>query len=391
MSPPESYPRTSRGATLSVREQGRSPGESPISWSTIIPTARREEAIAGVLLGGAPAESLSQVHRTLDRKTALKRLRRSRKFRLPPRAWPNHRTHTQLMAIQAVLRSRASVDDFADALRHRLKWYRLSQPIRSITAWIYRTVTKSKNRLIASFGNDPMARASLLSVMLQGHSDSALRWVQRSTLLSSRDDNVCQTAMLVAIAAQKAQMDRTRYAISNQEIFPMLMAAMKDESITARLKMLDELLKNRRSLTKAAANLGYPNGLNGNMIDSALIAIYAWARTPESYERCITRILRLGGNTANAATIAGCLCGIQHGVPGIPERWLERVTLFPNGASWVERYVERIRDWPHGSEDIQKASALPTMPIRQLIRNALMRIYRIRLIATHLAKRLFMR
>ena len=374
-----------------MREQGRSPGESPISWSTIIPTARREEAIAGVLLGGATAEALSQVHRTLDRKTALGRLRHSKEFRLPPRAWPNHRTHTQLMTIQSVLRSRAGVDDFADALRRRLKWYRLSQPIRSIASWIYRTVTQSRNHLIASYGNDPMVRASLLSVVLQGHNDSALRWVQRSTLLSSHDDNVCQAAMLVAIAAQIVQMDRTRYAVSNQEIFPMLLRATKDEGITARLEMLEKLFKDRCSLTKAAASLGYPNGLNGNMVDSALIAIYAWARVPESYERCITQILRLGGNTATAATIAGCLCGIQHGVQGIPERWLERITLFPNETSWVERYVERIRDWPHGPEDIQKASSLPTMPIRQLIRNALMRLYRIRLVATHLVERLFVR
>jgi len=171
----------------------------------------------------------------------------------------------------------------------------------------------------------------------------------------------------------------------------MLLAATRDEGISARLKLLDQLLNDRRSLTKAAAILGYPNGLSGNMVDSVLIAIYAWARHPESYERCITRILRLGGNTTNTATIAGCLSGIQHGVQGIPERWLERVTLFPYGTSWVERYVERIRDWPHGPEDIQKASALPTMPIRQLIRNLLMRFYRIRLIATHIVQRLFMR
>ena len=31
------------------------------------------------------------------------------------------------------------------------------------------------------------------------------------------------------------------------------------------------------------------------------------------------------------------------------------------------------------------------MPIRQLIRNALMRLYRIRLVATHLVERLFVR
>ena len=391
MPPLESYPQTTRGATLSVREQGRSPGESPISWSSIIPTARREEAIAGVHLGCAVGEALGQVHRTWDRRTALRRFRRKAKFRLPPRAWPNHRTHTQVMAIQSVLQSRASVDDFADALRHRLRWYRLSQPIRTIASWVYQNVANSKKRLIASYGNDPMARACLLSVVLQGHNDSALRWIQRSTLLSSRDGNVCHAAMLVAIAAQKAQMDRTRYANSTQGIFSMLLAATREEGITARLKVLDQLLNDRRSVTKAAAILGYPNGLSGNMVDSVLIAIYACARHPESYERCITRILRLGGNTTNAATIAGCLSGIQHGVQGIPERWLERVTLFPHGTSWVERYVERIRDWPHGPEDIQKASALPTMPIRQLIRNLLMRFYRMRLIATHMVQRLFMR
>ncbi|MBM3963502.1 MAG: ADP-ribosylglycohydrolase family protein [Planctomycetes bacterium] len=391
MSPPESHPRISQGPILSTRDQARSPGESPISWSTVIPTARREQAIAGVLLGGATAESLGQVHRTLNRRTAIARLRRSRKFRLPQRAWPNHRTHSQLMAIQSVLRSRANVDDFADALRHRLKWYRLSQPVRSIASWLFRIATQSKKHLIASYGNDPMVRASLLSVVLQGHNDSALRWIQRSSLLASRDDDVCQAATLVAIAAQKAQMDRTRYAISNQEVFPMLMEATKNESIADRLKMLDGFLKKRRSVTHAAAALGYPNGLTGNMVDSALIAIYAWARNTESYERCITQILRLGGNTSHTASIAGCLCGIQHGIQGIPERWLERVTLFPNGTSWVESYVERIRDWPHGPEDIQKASALPIMPIRQLIRNALLRLNRMRLIAAHLIQRIFIR
>jgi len=156
----------------------------------------------------------------------------------------------------------------------------------------------------------------------------------------------------------------------------LLQEVSQPVELKERLAALGTLDRDQQPLAKAAECLGYGHGLRGNMVDDSLLALYAWCRHNQDYAACIQSIVNLRGDIGGAIAIAGALMGTQHGVTAIPEAWRDAVTLFPNGASWIEDYVERVRDWPHGPEDIRRPYPLPTFPFGQLGRNLRSAIWR---------------
>ncbi len=321
-------------------------------------------------MGCAVAEALSILCGSPSRSTA----RRQRIDRLvqwsPWPLMPGDRTHAMILATQSILLSRCSVDDFSTVLRSRLTWYRRSHPLASSTEWFHQSMRRTRHNVLrAGKGRDPIARAAIMSVILQGHSHSGVRWIHRSTLITHRNALVANTSLLVAIASQCAQVYGTRFAIAPDQVLPMLMESTAVVALKDRLEMLDRFLRQGRSLMRAARGLGYRNGLKNNLVDAPLLAVFAWLRYGDNYRECMERIVRLGGETSSAATLAGALIGTQYGVAAIPAEWRERTTMEPYGADWIEAYVDRLRDWPHGPEDIQRTATLPAMPIRQLARN----------------------
>lgn len=367
----DSLPILAQGEPMDAREYGRAPGVSPISWSTIIPASRRQDSIEGILMGCAVAEALSVLYSKLNPKSARAMTRNAIRVWTPMAALPGSRTHSIVMTIQAILQSKACVDEFGDALRTRMAWYRASRPLMRFRSRGLQAGTMSgENEFGSILGNDSMVRAALLSVVLQGHNSSALRWVQRSTMLSHENTLVSHAAMLVAITTQCAQLTRTASAVDPNDLLRLLSDATPQEALKQRLGRLDGHLKKRDSLHRAARALGYRRGLTDHVVDQALLAIYAYCIHHESYRDCIEAIVKLPGNTVGVAALAGAMVGAENGVQDIPKEWRERVSMAPYDDAWIGQYVERVQDWPHGPEDIQRTTLLPSRYAGQMVRNA---------------------
>lgn len=368
--PPSSLTRLQRPQPLNADELMHSPGQSPISWELVIPAQRRERALEGALRGCAVAEAMSLATRARNCVVARKRVQQFRDPRCRVVRMPGARTHGMIQTLQSLLLSRASIDRFAKALGRRIRWYRVSRPWMSTRDIVMSfAMGKESRAFLAGFGRDPITRAAILSVILQGHSNGGLRWVQRSTVVTHRDRLVCNAAMFVAIAMQYAQVTEGVTDIPRHDFFALLADATSLPEWKERLHVLGNLLGQRRSLVAASKSLGVRSQLQDDCIESVLIGLYAWLRYRGDYRRTIERIAMLGGDTRAAAAIAGALAGAEHGPESIPEHWKQCTQMEPNDGRWMEECIERLRDWPHGPEDIQRTSSLRVMPLRQCLRN----------------------
>lgn len=339
----------------------------PVAWSTIIPTKLRQEAIEGLLLGCAVAEAMSLQYSVLSARTKHRMRRDPVGVLTSMQAMPGDRTHSVVMAVQSLLTSKADIKPFIAKLQSRLSWYRSTHPIRLILG-------RFSGSMRAELANDPMIRSALLSVVLQGHHESARTWIAHSTKFGSSDDVVLRASMLVAMAAQCAQVLRTNHPFDPQQLLPFMADHVGDDSLRGSLLRLDQMLVQRASVNRAARALGCRRGVRDHLVENALLAIYTFCLHSTSYRLGIEAVVRLPGNTTGIASLAGCLLGAAGGVRSIPESWRDRVSMQPYSEAWIAEYVERVHDWPHGPEDIQATASLPALPFGQLGRNAVQAI-----------------
>jgi ADP-ribosylglycohydrolase len=367
---PFPFTQIQSGKPLPTKELLRSPGQSPISWEIIVPARRRERALEGVFVGCAVAEAINQVVSTPDIYAARRAANRLLRDDGPMFMMPNHRLHAMVLTIQSLLLSRASIDRFASALQWRLRYYRVGRPFAFAASSVGSFLNTEVSRgLSSSLGTDPLARAAMLSVVLQGHSHAGLRWVQRSTVTTHRDALVTNAAMLVAIAMQGSQLAGSEFEVPRDDMLELLSESTSIIELKDRLRALAVILKHDRTLLSAARLLGFAGSVPPCLVDAALLGIYAWLRYRGNYRRTVEEVTMLGGDVSSAAVVAGALAGAELGVDGIPSEWVERTIMDPHDASWRERYIERLRDWPHGPEDIQRTKLLPIMPFGQIKRN----------------------
>jgi ADP-ribosyl-[dinitrogen reductase] hydrolase len=64
----------------------------------------------------------------------------------------------------------------------------------------------------------------------------------------------------------------------------------------------------------------------GYVVDSLEAALYCFAQT-DSYEAAVLAAANLGDDADTTAAICGQIAGAYYGLPGIPEKWLNKLTL----------------------------------------------------------------
>jgi ADP-ribosyl-[dinitrogen reductase] hydrolase len=382
----ESELKAPRGLRLS--HNGKLDGDkllrsSPIPWNIVVPTHRRERATEGLLLGSAVAEALSLPRHGLHPRVGLKLFGRNPlhyQF-VPGVGTTNHRTHSLLMTFQAMLQSKATPSLFASNLRRRIAWYQRSFLLRHIYTHGKRLVTRMRKLPIADsvtvgLADDPLVRSLVMSIMLQGCADSGTTWFQSGIGVSHSDTRVLNASLLVAYAAQLAQMVDQQNIVPT-EIVARLVAVTEDSEFRSVLMEMNDALVQNQSMATFAKQQGWANGLPNDVFAAAIIGIYAWLRHPKRFRNCVERTILLGGACSNAATIAGGLSGISLGRRGIPNEWVRNLSIYPHNSKWREGLIERVKDWPHGVDDIQSTAAMSSSFFGQLVRNGVFSGFRI--------------
>ena len=218
------------------------------------------------------------------------------------------------------------------------------------------------------FADDPLIRAVVLAVMLQGNMNSASRWFQKCIEVSHPDNLALHAGILVGYAAQIAQIvDPVNF--DPLHAIDKLKASTDEPTLSCMLNEMREFLSENRSVAYVARQFGWANGIPTELFATAVMGIYAWLRHPKNYRNCIERSALLGGACGDVAVLAGSLSGIHLGKDMIPKSWLQRLTMFPYSNHWQELAIERVKDWPHGVEDIQRASGVPSLFLGQIVRN----------------------
>ena len=377
-SKPDSESNPPRGLRLSHKgkvDSEKPTRSSPIPWNIVVPTHRRERATEGLLLGCAVAEALSLPRHGIHPRVGLKLFGRNPlQFQFVPGIGvTSHRTHALLMTFQAMLQSKATPSLFANNLRKRIAWYQ--------RAFFFRHIATHGKRLIAKFrglplddslsigmADDPLVRSLVMSVMLQGCADSGTTWFQTGVSVSHSDARVLNASLLVAYSAQLAQMVEHQDIVPT-EIIAKLASVSEDSELRSVLMEMSDALDQNQSIATFAKQQGWGNGLPNDVSVAAIVGIYAWLRHPNRFRNCVERTILLGGACGNAAAIAGALSGISLGKRKIPGEWLRNLSTYPHNSSWREGLIERVKDWPHGVEDIQKTPAMPSSIFGQLFRN----------------------
>lgn len=359
------------------KETGQRPTRSsPLPWNRAVPTHRRERATEGLILGCAVAEALSLSRNELHPRVALKLFGRNPlcyQFQ-PGVGVTSHRTHLLLMTFQALLQSKTDPKIFAPNLRKRIAWYQRAFLFRHAYTHLKRVGTSIRkmrfdNSMTVGLADDPLIRTLTMSIMLQGVADSSTTWFQLSTGISHSDPRAHCASTLVGFAGQLAQMT-SQEDFRSSDILNRLIDVTDEDSLKANLIELRDSLAKNLTLAQVARRFGWKDGIPNNLLAFATIGIYAWLRHPKNFRRCVERTILLGGSCSAAAVIAGALSGISLGAKAIPPEWKSKVSLSPHSSQWLELLIERVKDWPHGVEDIHRTRSLPSMLLGQIARNA---------------------
>lgn len=356
-------------------ECARPSRKPPIPWTVIVPTVRRERAFEGLLFGCAIGEAISLARSGIHPRGSLKLFGRSPlQYRFQPGVGiTNHRTHAMIMTVQAILESRIDVDNFARRLKYRTSWYQRAFPIHHALSLVRKGSRfgrkTDRDALAFGFADDPLIRSVVLSLLLQGNDDSPSRWFQKNAAVTHEDPRVVHACVLVGFATQIAQVEDPA-TINVVEILDKLLASTPETDLHALLVIAREALNKRRSVAQFANDCGWSDGIPSNVYAAAVMGIYAWLRYPQSFRKSVEQSAMLGGQCCAVATIAGALSGISLGRKAIPKEWKDRLSFFPYSKQWCENLIDRVRDWPHGVEDIQRVNALPSNTLGQLVRNA---------------------
>ena len=353
----------------------KSTRSSPLPYNIVVPTERRERATEGLLMGCAIAEALSLSRHGIHPRVGLKLFGRNPlQFQFQPgKGVTSHRTHALLMTFQAMLQSKTDPNIFSANLSKRIAWYQRVFPFRNTLIHLSRLASRVKPRefddsMTFGLADDPLVRSLVTSLMLQGCVDSATTWFQLSVGVSHADPRVLHASMLVGYAAQLAQMvDETSF--DSSDIIGRLITVTDEPKLRSLLLEISDSLTKNKTIAAFARQQGWGNGIPSDVFASSIMGIYAWLRHPKRYRNCVERTIMLGGACSSAAVIAGSLSGITLGKRGIPPEWLRHFSLFPHTSQWREQLIERVKDWPHGAEDIHQTRALPSLILGQLGRN----------------------
>jgi ADP-ribosylglycohydrolase len=296
---------------------------------------------------------------------------------LPPLGIVSNDTHLMCAVAQAVLRSRGNRDRFAAEYAKRLRWYCLSLPWafgwRMWMACLRMWFVKPEQAGVPAQDGGPLLRSLLLSAVLQGSGNKGDRWAETLAEATHSDPDIHHACSLVCSAGQIAvYFDHREFSPSLA--IKLLIEETEDEVLHAMLLVAQECLEKQLSVGRAARRIARGSRPSNHCYHTAVLAIYAWLRNPHRFRRVVEPAILLGSEYGSLGALAGGLAGIHLGAKQIPPNWTRWLFGWPHGRRWLRNMGRRLSQWPHASEDLHSAPAMPGRWIGQVIRNLLLTI-----------------
>jgi ADP-ribosyl-[dinitrogen reductase] hydrolase len=351
------------------------PPEQDFCWAHVTGSYRRERAIDGMLYGAAVGDALGLGRKGLPRSSILRIYGRGplEYCVLPGVGVVGADIHRMLMTLQSILRSRSQLESFRRSFANRLRCYLLTMPWLAGRATCFAALRLCLGASPDQSGMESAENGSLISGMaianvLQGTGHSVERWVAICTETTHIAPEAVEAAVLIARTTYLAVMSEPG-ELAPIAMLDRLILVTEDQALQTQLRHLRRGLEEGLTAHEMASQFGWKDAVPATAAPTALMAIYAWLANHDSYERTVERAILLGGDTETLGVLAGGLAGIHLGSKSIPSRWLNRLWAWPNNRRWLDSMTKRFVDWPHGSEDLHTAPALPVRPVMQFIRS----------------------
>jgi ADP-ribosyl-[dinitrogen reductase] hydrolase len=290
-------------------------------------------SLEGCLMGVAAADMVGLPFENLSAKTIAKIARRP----LEPslilgRSLASDDTEHAFMTARCLAQSGADEKAFAQALGGELRWWMAALPpgvgMATLKAcgklWLGVGPRRSGTW---SGGNGACMRAAIIGASYPWDASLVARLVRASSVVTHRDPQAVEGAILVALAA----MSSARAKPEGRDPLHLL-RELRAELASEVGEPMDSMLEGAArahslgwSATDLARDLGCPKGPTGYVRHTVPCALLCWLRHPDDFRSAAEEAIFAGGDTDSVAAIAGGVMGCSDkGRSSIPDAWLDR-------------------------------------------------------------------
>ncbi|MFC1492253.1 ADP-ribosylglycohydrolase family protein [Nitrospinota bacterium] len=175
-----------------------------------------------------------------------------------------------------------------------------------------------------SFGNGAAMRITPLGLFFCRESDLYEKAALSASVTHSHSIGIDGAAVLALSVSQAVGLDPKRRFSSAGFIEPLIRFA-KTAAMQKKLILIRELIFQETPLDRAADKLG--RGIEADL--SVPFAIYAFLRSPKSFEECLMGAVLHGGDRDTLGAMACGIAGAYLGLDAIPDKWLTRLENRP--------------------------------------------------------------
>jgi ADP-ribosyl-[dinitrogen reductase] hydrolase len=335
------------------------------------------ESLRGVLLGTAIGDALGLPAEGLSARRAARwwKGKWRMRFAFGCGMVSDDTEHTYAVA-EALSTTGGDVARFQRVLAKKLRWWFLALPAgvgmatarACIKLWLGFPPGQSG---VFSAGNGPAMRIALIGVFFRDNQTKRREFVRANTRLTHTDPKAETAALAIAEAAACGSMNGSRDAL-----LETMLCLSDDPEWRTKLSLFRECALAGKTTREFAAAIGLQDGVSGYAFHTVPVALYAWMRHHEDFEKALTSALDCGGDTDTVGAIVGALAGASLGGDAIPKVW-----------------EDALQDWPISRARLESAasalaSAQPVACIfwpARLLRNVVF----LAIVLTHGFRRLF--
>jgi ADP-ribosyl-[dinitrogen reductase] hydrolase len=328
----------------------------------------KEDAVVGCLLGAAIGDALGLPYEGLSRRRAIRLLGPPDRFRLlGSRGFVSDDTEHLCIVAQSLIAAGHETQMFEKEFVRRLRGWFLTFPaglgMATLKACVKLCAGLPPSRTgVRSAGNGAAMRASIFGAAVDDR-ERLLELVHICSRITHVDERAIDGARAVALAAALSSARSIPPEELPQRFLEAVEAAVGSEFGNVARRAIQSI--QRRESTEAfAASLGASGKVTGYVLTSVPAALHAWLTSPDDYQRAVTSVIALGGDTDTMAAIAGGIVGCRVGERGLPVELISALNDPPRSIAWMKRLGGQLAC---GSG--RTPPELPVLPL--LVRNAM--------------------
>ena len=262
-------------------------------------------------------------------------------------------TEHTLMVAQSWLQCQGDLERFRRSFAWRLRWWILGLPagVGMATAraagklWFG---VSPKHSGVWSAGNGGAMRVALLGVVLADEPNKRRQFTEALVEITHRDPRAAVGARavveMVAYVSQSELSSSANFP-SDQCLEILRQLAPEDAEWQRLVHGIGGRLSKRNTASRAIGQASAANAVSVALF----IKPFPWPSTRGSIIRAILgehlpMSSLLVEDTDTVAAITGALCGATHGAASIPKEWLDGLTDWPRGRTYIQRLAHAVSE-----------------------------------------------